>query len=316
MIVSKLIFGCLAAAFLLGVWLVRRGLRGVAVDDHVYCGKCSFDLHGIAKDAQCPECGSPALGPRRIGRWVRRPRLIFAGAAIILATPVAIWVVLSGPVSAGLRAIEPLWLLRKEVGFGWEAGDELEDRVRRGALNARDLASVIEESLENRHSENIEERIRWANVADAAHSAGRMDAAQTVRYFSESVDVQWVGGLIFMFKPAVNSSIFTFDASIEFAEVDGVAVTIAQPHTNVKIRHRPNMREGQTWIGVVPPDGSIGKVLVVRWRVRMRNADTDMPLAADWVHTERIELGQNVFGKVSGTQRAIDDALETKGRGK
>jgi len=43
---------------LIGVSVFWRGWRGRRIDNHPWCRKCRFDLHGLWPGAaRCPECG-------------------------------------------------------------------------------------------------------------------------------------------------------------------------------------------------------------------------------------------------------------------
>lgn len=54
-----LIAAPLLLGFVIAVVLLRRGLRGRAIDDHPVCRACGFDLFNLPSDrAACPECGS------------------------------------------------------------------------------------------------------------------------------------------------------------------------------------------------------------------------------------------------------------------
>ena len=71
----------------LGLILLRRGLRGRRIGDHPVCRKCGFDLYGLPQDRKvCPECGADLAANNAIliGHKQRRPALIYTGGALAL----------------------------------------------------------------------------------------------------------------------------------------------------------------------------------------------------------------------------------------
>ena len=80
------------------VWLLRRGLTGRRVGDAVYCARCDYELAGFDAEALahrrartepawvCPECGTRLVEASQVivGRLVRRPRSLAAGAVLLL----------------------------------------------------------------------------------------------------------------------------------------------------------------------------------------------------------------------------------------
>jgi len=77
----------LIVAFVLGVVLLRAGLRRRAEGDTPVCRRCDFDLSGITPLVKCPECGADLALPKavRVGAPRRRPAMAWAGAALLLA---------------------------------------------------------------------------------------------------------------------------------------------------------------------------------------------------------------------------------------
>src|SRR4029079_13714884 len=77
-------------AFLIGIFLIFQGVRGIPVLSDPKCAKCKYDLRWIKPDENriCPECGSDLTAPRavRFGELGRRPRLIGIGCLLIALT--------------------------------------------------------------------------------------------------------------------------------------------------------------------------------------------------------------------------------------
>lgn len=316
MIFAILVFGLSMLGAAIGVQQVRRGVRGVAIDDHPCCGRCGYDLIHAAASAHCPECGGPADAPRRIGNRVRQPRRIGIGAGLVLVSGLVLTAAIHRAATRGsMRSVEPLWTLRVEARNGsLSAIDEIGRRVRAGVLSAMDLAVVIDEALALRHSDWVGMRVAWGDVVDAGLATGVLDEARTRRCFAEAVGVVWDGGfdsvrersgrsdgggLFFVFGPAVGSrSTVTFDADIESVLLDGVQLSAGPRKSGMRYAHVRNSAPGDTDIGVELPGRAAGKSLVVRWRVKIKDAVTGAPLADDWVHEEAIAIplkGDDLF---------------------
>jgi predicted RNA-binding Zn-ribbon protein involved in translation (DUF1610 family) len=69
------LFGFFALSAI-GGWLLRRGLRGPAVEvEHPFCKRCGYDLFGRPPESElCPECGANLLRSQamRCGRHTGR----------------------------------------------------------------------------------------------------------------------------------------------------------------------------------------------------------------------------------------------------
>src|SRR5207249_860614 len=76
-----------ALVLIVGIVLLRRGLKGIALDDHPICRRCGFDLFGLPGGvAVCSECGADLSSRRaiRIGTRKRRPGIATLGALLIV----------------------------------------------------------------------------------------------------------------------------------------------------------------------------------------------------------------------------------------
>ncbi len=72
----------LAAALVLGLVLVVRGLRGRRVGDTPFCRKCGYNLTGLLTE-QCPECGTTTVA-RHVVIGVRRRRRVSLVLGLVL----------------------------------------------------------------------------------------------------------------------------------------------------------------------------------------------------------------------------------------
>ena len=114
-----MIVALLTIVALAGVALTLLGLRGRRVDAHPLCRRCGFDLFGNPGAETCTECGADLTRPgaTRVGRRVRRVRLLTAGLALLAPAAVALAVVAFGATSgADWQSHKPLAWLRYELG--------------------------------------------------------------------------------------------------------------------------------------------------------------------------------------------------------
>jgi hypothetical protein len=149
----------------LGVALVHRGWRGVAIDDHPLCRRCGFDLTGKPSDSdRCAECGADVSAPKSIRRGHRRRRrgqLLFGVAMLVL-----VLCAVAGVATYVLRTIDPntikpVWWLALDAESPNRATNsaalkELARRVNLGQLSGGPLAKLVNRAL--------------AHQADASHA--------------------------------------------------------------------------------------------------------------------------------------------------
>jgi hypothetical protein len=136
----------------LGVSLVRRGLRGSVVDDHPWCTACRFDLVGILEVRErCPECGADLSLPNsvEVGQRRRRPRMISLGVVLVVSAGVC----MAGVGTGAFRRInwssyKPHVWLRLEAEYLGDASRHLAEkeilrRAQSGILSADQLDQAI-----------------------------------------------------------------------------------------------------------------------------------------------------------------------------
>src|SRR5688572_15094146 len=109
----------LLVAALLSVKLVRTGLHGRRIDDHVLCAACEFDLTGRnPHNTRCPECGVDVTAPRAtvIGHRQRIPSLIVLGLAMLLITTAAVGIIgRRAYASFNPNQFKPTWWLVRDT---------------------------------------------------------------------------------------------------------------------------------------------------------------------------------------------------------
>ena len=71
---------------LVGLVLLFRGWRGRKLNDHQFCRKCRYNLHGCPDADSCPECGADLTHKRgiRLGERKRRPSMAVAGIVLLV----------------------------------------------------------------------------------------------------------------------------------------------------------------------------------------------------------------------------------------
>ena len=151
---TALVLGITALSVLLvlGISLLRRGLRGRRVGDHPVCGTCGFDLFGLPDDqAKCPECGNDlgARGAVQTGHRVRRVPLAVTGAAMLL-----LFTLILG--TEGVKVVRQIkwqqvkpaaWLAREARNGSPVAWMELGRRARVGELSDEHARPLVADAL-------------------------------------------------------------------------------------------------------------------------------------------------------------------------
>lgn len=329
MFLAVLLFGLPLVGIIAGAWQARRGMRGIAIDDHPCCDACGYDMVNAAASSPCPECGSPPGGPRRIGNRARQPRRIAFGLGLLGLCALVLGGALFRVASPGsFRSLVPLWAIRVEARTGSiPAIDELARRLRTGALSGGDMRVVVDEALAERHANyGIERRAAWGDVVDAGLSSGTLDQARSQRCLNEAVGVNWIGtselfkdingrsvvrGISFMFAPAVGpGSSIAFDADLESATVEGYPLRITPMENGVVYLHASTPAARDSLFEVELPARVAGKSLIVKWRIKIKDAATGAPLAKDWVHTETIAIPATGSGIFNGGRHREPDSDE------
>ena len=138
-------------ALLVGLVLVRLGLRGRAIDDHPVCRSCGRDLFGLdPRPLRCVECGKATRGNVRVGNRRRRRGLIYGGAAVSVAALLSLMPLVSSSVLVGdFQQYKPLWLLSFESRSSASAAGEIVRRHGDGTLTAEQLDGVVARWLEH-----------------------------------------------------------------------------------------------------------------------------------------------------------------------
>lgn len=282
---------------LVGVWLLLTGIRGVRATVTPTCPRCQHSLVGIPYHVCCPECGAEAPATQRVVARRRRPRRAALGLVLCAAGSLLFTVGSSTPRTFKLlRSIAPLWVLRIEARGGTRlAMNEIADRIRAGSVTGTSLEAVVDEALDFRRRVelHVSERAACGFILDEALATGRLDAARAQRCLSEAVGVGWWvsasnGASVFLkFAPAVGySSTIDYEAAVETAELAGVPLPFACERLGGGYCHVPNPAVSDTYAHIDVPDDAAGKLLAVRWRVKIFDALSKQPLAPDWVHTE------------------------------
>jgi hypothetical protein len=187
-----------AAATGMGLALLRRGFKGYATDDHPVCGACGFDLFGLPSTAiNCSECGADVTTPgsTRIGNRRRRPKLILAGAMLLLpVTVVAIIVV--GATVANVQWIqyEPLWILRRQAmsSTATPAAAEILRRVQGGALSDAQVQSLTDQVLLIQADAKQTWNTQWGDWVEAARANKKVPDEKWKSYLANAIVVKLV----------------------------------------------------------------------------------------------------------------------------
>lgn len=146
----------LVVGFLIGLVLVYRGWRGVPMLSEPRCAKCGYDLRGFAgaPPAVCSECGSDLTKPHAVrwGQYRRRPRLIWAGAAVA-GVPLLLFAAMLIIVARGSRIDRfpqsnraVIASLAKTADSPWD-WQELQRRRAAGSLSGQEASQAVDELI-------------------------------------------------------------------------------------------------------------------------------------------------------------------------
>lgn len=180
--------------FVVGLFLVYRGIRGVPTLSDPKCAKCGYDLRWVKPEVNlvCPECGSDLKARRavRFGDFQRRPRWIVVGLVVILTsvgTPVGFWTVrnISRGVAGGMPgATTPtktlITNLATTAAQPWD-WNELDRRLAAGQMSGKEVAAAIDQLINNLKSSgnNASQPLHWSErFIERADKAGLISTEQ------------------------------------------------------------------------------------------------------------------------------------------
>lgn len=187
-------------------------------------------------------------------------------------------------------------------------------RIRAKTFTRPEVLAAFDRALELRASTDVESRARWGDVVDAALASGALDEASRRRAAWSSVMVEWYGqsegsdennklmpGFVgVMFSPLTGPrTTLEFDASLTSATVGNLKAEIGKPDEVAMAGMEVGTLPG-TFLLVTLPEGSKGRTLTVKWKVRIFDRATKKPACADWEWTEFIEIPQFAQRRIEG----------------
>ncbi len=215
---------------IVGLVLLRRGLRGRLVGSHRVCRKCDYDLFNLPEDQNvCPECGSDLSAPKavQVGYRHRRPGMIVAGAALLVLFALTV-----GGIGTGIarqvdwQRMKPVaWLAREARGGGVAAWMELTRRAKAGTLSSEQAQPLVVHALAWQKDLTRVWRPAVGDFVEAARDAKMVDDIQwgtyamqapqlTLRWRDKARPREWLPGRI-MLGPARVGTSSRFSVRIE-----------------------------------------------------------------------------------------------------
>jgi hypothetical protein len=175
----------------IGLTLLMRGLKGVAIDDHPICRACGFDLFGRPEEASvCSECGAALAGPQaiQIGRRRRRPVMASVGGLLVLPALLLIGLIAWASLgSVNLLQYEPAWYLlhrckTNDANDRQTVLDELMSRMTAGSLAKADIDELSDIALAVQADLTKPWDTKWGDAIDAARKTGNLPAEKYQQY--------------------------------------------------------------------------------------------------------------------------------------
>jgi len=185
----------------IGLFLLIRGLRGRAIDDHPVCRKCGFDLFGLPAGAEkCSECGADLTRPKaiRIGNRRRRLPLIWTGGFIFLiGFAVAGMIGVAALQNVNWIEYAPTWYVIRDSQSSVPADrdpalKELLRRLNGGELSDERIKDLVAKQLAWQIDKNTPWAVERGDLIDAAHAVGKMPADQWANYIGRAVEFKLV----------------------------------------------------------------------------------------------------------------------------
>lgn len=184
---------------ILGVILLRIGVRGKLISPNPHCRKCKFDLAGHALDdpTPCPECGTilrtqtPSI---IIGRYKAR-KLVLVAAALFLITSIASF---AWPKVSKLPSVQNIniydhfpesLLVKLATGGDDEALQTLHDRLIPGKVSTQSLQTLIDHAFKVQADKSREWDTRLGDVLMYAMVFELLSEEQLDVYLRASIEM-------------------------------------------------------------------------------------------------------------------------------
>lgn len=189
----------LSLMFLAGLWMFAWGLRGKRIDDHPWCRKCRFDLHGTTdhRTGDCPECGANLAPPKAICRGQRRKRkyaILLGLTGLLLSSAGGGALIYADAADINLQHYKPHWLLVHEANLSPDtdasnfALNELERRYTQGQLSADQIDGLIEQALIHLSDMDRPWQQQWGGLIEQARIDSVITDDQWRRYAEALID--------------------------------------------------------------------------------------------------------------------------------
>ena len=182
----------------LGLALASRGWRGRRIDNHPWCRKCRFDLHGLWPGAaRCPECGIDLerIDAVELGQRIRRPVSTVVGALLLALCAawlgIGVWRVVA-PID--WTTYKPDWWLDREsrsvdAQTAERALKELNTRIGRGKVSGARVAGLAKHALSLQADESAAWLDGWGDVILYAWGNGALTSEQALDFAQNAVSI-------------------------------------------------------------------------------------------------------------------------------